>query len=94
MSADAGEDPAAVYRWHQLVWRLDELHVQSADGLPVEDVAAFDSERATLLAEIARLEDALGPERSARLRRGHEADRAYRRQLDEMEEDAGGGGSS
>lgn len=95
MTGTPGENPEAVYRWHQIVWRLDDLDRQSADGLPVDEVAAFDAERTALRAEIERLEEALGAELSARLRRSHEADRAYRRQLEEMDgEEAEGGGFS
>jgi hypothetical protein len=91
----SGDDPEAVYRWHQLVWRLDDLDRRSADGLPVDEVASFDAEREALGAEIARIEKALGPEASTLLRRSHQADRAYRRQLEEMdaEEEEGGGPS-
>jgi hypothetical protein len=89
------DDPAAAYRWHQIVWRLDELDRLSADGVPVDEVASFDAERAALSAEAARIEGILGPEASARLRRSHTADRAYRRQLEEMDgEEPGGGGFS
>jgi hypothetical protein len=90
MSSTPGDEADAAYRWRQLVWRLDEMDRQSADGLPVDEVSAFDAERAALGAEIARIEAALGPEPSARLRRAHEADRAYRRQLEEFDAEDGG----
>jgi hypothetical protein len=93
MTAPKDDDPAAVYRWHQVVWRMDELDRLSADGLPEDEVAAFDAERSALGAEAALLEETLGPETSARLRRSHAADRAYRLQLEEMDsEETGGGG--
>ena len=95
MSGPGEVDPEAVYRWHQIVWQLDGLDRQSADGLPEDEVAGFDAERAALQAEIARIEETLGPERTSRLRRDHEADRAYRRQLEEMDaEETEGGGPS
>ena len=95
MTGPGDDDAAAAYRWHTIVWRLDELDRLSADGLPVDEVAAFDAERAALGAEAARIEEALGPEISTRLRRSHAADRAYRRQLEEMDgEEPGGGGFS
>jgi hypothetical protein len=36
----------------------------------------------------------IGPEPTERLRRQHDADRAYRRQLDEMDAEAEDGGSA
>ena len=92
----SGEDgPAAAYRWHQIAWRVDELDRLSANGLPLEEVAGFDAERAALDAEAARIEEALGPEASNNLRRSHAANRAYRRQLEEMDgEEPEGGGPS
>ena len=95
MTGSGDDEASAVYRWHQVVWRLDELDRLSADGLPIDEVAAFDAERADLAAEAAGIEAALGPEASSRLRRSHAADRAYRRQLEEMDgEEPGGGGPS
>lgn len=74
-----------LYRWHELMWRLHDLDEHEAHGLPEDEVHAHDATRDALVEELGRLEAALGAEEVARLRRAHERDRAYRRQLHEME---------
>lgn len=75
----------ALYRWHELMWRLHDLDEHEAHGLPQDEVEAHDATRGALVEELGRLEGALGAEEVARLRQAHERDRAYRRQLHELD---------
>jgi hypothetical protein len=74
-----------VYRWHQLMFRLDELDEIAEAGVPEEEQAAHHDERERITREIGEIEAGLGTARVARLRSAHESDRAYARQMREME---------
>jgi hypothetical protein len=67
------------------MWRLHDLDEHEARGLPVDEVRAHDAAREALVEELGRLEAKLGAAEADRLRRDHERDRAYWRQLHEME---------
>ena len=84
------DDPLAEirYRWHQVMFRLDEMDEIAARGLVEEEAAAFEAERNALSHELLlRLEPQLGPAEVERLRLAHERDRAYAAQLRQMEEE-------
>ena len=85
------DDPLADarYRWHQVMFRLDELDELAASGVTEDEVAAFEAERTALSHELLlRLEPQLGPAEVEELRLAHERDRAYARQVRQMEEEA------
>lgn len=87
---DNPDDPLADirYRWHQVMFRLDEMDEISANGLPEEEAAAFEAERTALSHELLlRLEPRLGPAEVERLRLAHERDRAYAHQVRQIEEE-------
>jgi hypothetical protein len=76
------------YRWHQVMFRLDEMDEIAAHGVPEEEAAAFEAERNALSHELLlRLEPQLGPPEVERLRLAHERDRAYARQVRQIEEE-------
>lgn len=76
------------YRWHQVMFRLDEMDEISANGLAEEEAAAFEAERTALSHELLlRLEPRLGPAEVECLRLAHERDRAYAHQVRQMEEE-------
>ena len=76
-----------VYRWHQIMFRLDEIDEMLVTGLTEDEAGALDTERAGLESELSRLEAALGGASVTRLRGAHELDRAYARQMRQMEEE-------
>ena len=78
----------AVYRWHQIMFRLDEMEEMVERGLTEEEQAAFDVERRGLGEELAVIEARLGSARLLRLKSSHESDRAYARQMRAMEEES------
>ena len=77
-----------IYRWHQIMFRLDELDEMVVTGLTEEEAGALDDERAGLGRELAAVEAHLGAASVGRLRAGHEHDRAYARQMRQMDEEA------
>lgn len=84
------DDPLADvrYRWHQVMFRLDEMDEISANGVAEEEAAAFEAERTALSHELLlRLEPQLGPAEVEQLRLAHDRDRAYARQVRQMEEE-------
>ena len=88
-----GEDTITevIYRWHQIMFRLDEMDETIAAGLTEEEVGNLDAERADLKHELSEVETRLGVARVARLRASHELDRAYARQMRELDEEKGQG---
>ena len=81
---------SVVYRWHELMFRLDEMDEAAATGMAEDEVPAFDKERAAIAAELLALEARLGTARVSGLQAGHERDRAYARQLRQIEEEDAG----
>jgi hypothetical protein len=88
MSEAGGSDDVA-YRWHQIMFRLDELDETVATGMTEDEAGALDDERASLLRELQAVEGRLGTQNSAALRAAHEHDRAYARQRRQIDEEAG-----
>jgi hypothetical protein len=78
-----------IYRWHQIMFRLDEMDETVAAGVTEDEAGNFDAEGADLRREIGEIERRLGVARVARLRASHELDRAYARQIRELEEEKG-----
>jgi hypothetical protein len=76
-----------VYRWHQVMFRLDEIDEMLATGLTEDEAGALDAERANHDRELAAIEGQLGDASVTRLRRGHELDQAYARQMRQMDEE-------
>ena len=76
-----------VYRWHQLMFRLDEMEEMAASGMTEEEAGAFDRERDEIATELRALETRLGQARISGLRADHERDRAYAQQMRQMEEE-------
>jgi hypothetical protein len=76
-----------VYRWHELMFRLDELDELGAAGITEEEAAGFDRERQASKTELERLESRLGQASVSGLRAGHERDRAYAQQMRQMDEE-------
>lgn len=77
-----------VYRWHQVMFRLDELDETEAVGMTVEEANALEAERVELQRELQAVEGRLGQAQLGGLRASHELDRAYARQMRQMEEEA------
>ena len=77
-----------VYRWHQIMFRLDEMDEMVTIGLTEDEAGSIDEERAALAAELRRVEAQLDGASVERLRSGHENDRAYARQKRQMDEEA------
>ena len=82
---DAG---GVIYRWHQIMFRLDEMDEMMVIGLTEDEVDAIDAERRSLAEELRRLEAQLGGASVDQLRNAHEHDRAYARQKRQMDEEA------
>lgn len=79
-----------VYRWHEIMFRLDELDETEAVGMTEDEANALAGERRALQQELARVEGHLGQGRVCGLRTSHELDRSYARlmrQVDEESED-------
>jgi hypothetical protein len=74
-----------VYRWHQIMFRLDELDETLATGMTEEESRSLEAEQQALRSEIASVEEKLGQAKVSGLRSGHEHDRAYDRQRRQME---------
>lgn len=81
--------PEVIYRWHQVMFRLDEMDEVVAAGVTEEEAGNFDAERSALERELSEVEGRLGVSRVARLRASHELDRAYARQMREQDEEKG-----
>jgi hypothetical protein len=77
------------YRWHQIMFRLDEMDEMVTIGLTEDEADSIDEERLALVEELKRVEARLGAASVERLRSGHENDRAYARQKRQMDEEAG-----
>jgi len=77
-----------VYRWHQIMFRLDEMDEMVTIGLTEDEAGSIDEERSALAGELKQVEAQLGAASVARLHRGHENDRAYARQKRQMDEEA------
>jgi hypothetical protein len=78
-----------MYRWHQIMFRLDEMDEIVVTGLTEDESAAFEAEHVELRREVLELETRLGVARVGRLKAAHELDRAYARQAREEEEKGG-----
>lgn len=78
-----------VYRWHQLMFRQDELDEMVVTGLTEDEAGALDAERARIGRELVAIEGFLGAASVARLKAAHEHDQAYARQRRQMDEEAG-----
>jgi hypothetical protein len=79
-----------VYRWHEIMFRLDELDETEAVGMTEDESSALAGERASLQRELEAVEGQLGQARVSGLRASHELDRSYARlmrQVDEETED-------
>lgn len=76
-----------IYRWHQIMFRLDEMDEIVMTGLTEEEAANFDAERSDLQRELTDLEQRLGVARVGRLKASHETDRAYARQMRQIDEE-------
>lgn len=77
-----------IYRWHQIMFRLDELDEMVTIGLTEDEAGSIDEERAALAGELKRVEAQLGAPGVDGLRNGHEHDRAYARQKRQVDEEA------
>jgi hypothetical protein len=75
-----------IYRWHQLMWRLDEVDELSYNGVVEDEAVGFETERAAIREELAKIEAGILRDDVTRLHEAHATDRAYREQLREMEE--------
>lgn len=78
-----------IYRWHQIMFRLDEMDETVVRGVTEDEAANFDAERADLQRELAEAESRLGLARVSRLKASHELDSAYARQMRQMDEEKG-----
>lgn len=78
-----------IYRWHQVMFRLDEMDEMIAAGVTEDEAGNFDAERSDLQRELSEVEGRLGVARVARLKASHELDRAYARQMRELDEEKG-----
>jgi len=86
------EEPSlsdVIYRWHQIMFRLDEMDEMVTIGLTEDEAGSIAEEGAALAQELKQVETQLGAARVERLRNGHEHDRAYARQRRQMDEEAG-----
>ena len=88
MSDETFED--VVYRWHKLMFRLDEMAEMAASGMTEEEAVAFEREREEIASELQALEARLGQARVSGLHAGHERDRAYAQQVRQIDEEAEG----
>ena len=79
---------ALVYRWHELMFRLDDLDEVAASGMDDQEASAFDRERGEIVVELSAIEARLGDALVPGLRAGHERDRAYARQVRQIEEES------
>lgn len=86
MSEESFSD--VVYRWHKLMFRLDEMEETAATGLTEEEAQAFEREREEIANELRSLEARLGQAHVSGLRAGHERDRAYARQMRQIDEES------
>lgn len=76
-----------VYRWHEIMFRLDELDETEAVGMTEDEASALARERAALQQEIAEVEGRLGQARVGGLRASHELDRSYAQLMRQMSEE-------
>jgi len=77
-----------VYRWHTIMFRLDELDEAEATGMTEDEARALEAEHVELRRELAAVEASLGQARVSGLRAAHESDQAYDRQRRQIEEEA------
>ncbi|HET7292702.1 MAG TPA: hypothetical protein VFM88_09765 [Vicinamibacteria bacterium] len=85
MTEEAFSD--VVYRWHELMFRLDEMEETAASGVTEDEAQAFERERAEIQEELRGIEARLGEARVSTLRSGHEHDRAYAQQVRQIEDE-------
>ncbi len=77
-----------VYRWHRIMFRIDELDEAEATGMTEDEARALEAEHRALRLELAAVEARLGQARVSGLRTDHESDRAYDRQRRQIDEEA------
>lgn len=77
-----------VYRWHEIMFRLDELDETEAVGMTEDEASALAGERDALQQELRSVEGQLGNARVSGLRASHELDRSYAQLMRQMDEEA------